>query len=264
MKSTIIAPRRAVRRQPRPFGEGLFAEDATPTVRTTFFGPAADRLATAMTTVCGPAPAPRVDPWDVEGPPESWPTSTDAELWTAADIPLEPLADPDGIPANVTRIAVIRGDERLEYRRGTDGERWLRVSDGSPIWATSADRAYREGKVAILADAPQITRPEPARPATARPEPFIPTFADCVEVLGFELGRQGIDAAPCKTWLPAIKDRFAFGLDRGTAARRELEAEEARRQDWEDTQEADALGLNRESHERAEAGLMPLPSVEMD
>ncbi len=90
----------------------------------------------------------------------------------------------------------------------------------------------------------------PMTPATTRPEPFIPTFGACVEILGFELGIQGIEAAPCKSWLPAIKDRFAVGLDSGPAALRDLEAEESQRQAWEDEMEAEALGLDLDPHER--------------
>ena len=127
-----------------------------------------------------------------------------------------------------------------------------------------ADEAYAAGRVAILEKAPPVCPADPMRPATTRPEPFIPTFGDCAEILGFELGLQGIDAAPCKSWLPAIQDRFAVGLDRGRAALLDLEAEEARRQAWEDEMEAEALGLDLDPHERAEAGLMPLPPVAMD
>ncbi len=251
MRSLLVIPTGAKRRrQPRPFGQGILDEPTPAPVMP-------DRLSAAMHTVYGPAPAaPAVDPWEKEyESPAEWPDDTDAERW-------EPAVDPDAIPASVSRVRLIGGLAEGEYRR-VGADRW-ESERGNVCGADALNRAYVAGRVAILADALPITHPEPAKPATGRPEPFIPSFADCVEMLGFELGRQGIDAAPCKSWQSPLKDRFASGFDRGTAARLTLEAEEARRQAWDDEMEAEALGLNMDPHERAEAGMMPLPGGPMD
>ncbi len=224
-KFSTLAPTRRAR---RPFGEGLLVDEA-------------------------PAPVSRL---------------TD---YFAAKVErgISPNGEIGAIPAGVQFIRITSGTSEGTYRRAEDphGRReWEITSNGTRrrLAGVCADEAYAAGRVAILDKAATVCPSDPVRPATTRPEPFIPTFGDCAEILGFELGIQGIDAAPCKSWLPAIKDRFAVGLGRGRAALRDLEAEEARRQAWEDEMEVEALGLELDPHERAEAGMTPLPGVTMD
>jgi hypothetical protein len=168
-------------------------------------------------------------------------------------------AYPDGIPSSVTRIALIRGDECHEYRRAEDGLRWLRVSDGSPIRATSADRAYREGKVAILPDAPDKA-PAPASPAPAprpapAPSPRPGRGGPSAEDVAFEMGRSAAleaghgDVAPEGPLTAAERAAWHAGLAAGLA-----EAERS------GAAALDALEVEQDWQARAEAGIYLPPA----
>ena len=183
---------------------------------------------------------------------------------------LAPSADPDSIPASVQFVRLLNSAAAGEFRRR--GETWARITDGRLICGATADREYRNGRVAIISR-PSVEAQAPAPstkiladlvPIGTKPQADrIPTMADRLWALGYELGRQGIDGKACSDWPAESRAAFDDGLASGEQSRiadmdHALEVDTCRSQSWDDELE------RHEAHELAEAGVFPGRGVAND
>jgi hypothetical protein len=145
-------------------------------------------------------------------------------------LPVEPA---EVIPPDVTRIRIVGLVSAGTYTATTDGHgrrEWADESKpGSRLLGGFADRRYREGKVAILADAAKRASGGPASvpTTTSAPSdgPVDPKAESVAWKLGFDLGRGGEDADLPSGVSARIRASFASGLEAGSRQREaDLEA----------------------------------------
>jgi hypothetical protein len=123
-----------------------------------------------------------------------------------------------------------------------------------------ANEAYAAGRVAIPIKPPAVCPADPIPQAsTAR----VPTQADRLWTVGYELGRQGIDGKACAERPESSRVAFDDGLASGKQSRmadmdHALKADTCGSQEWDD--EGDYL----DPAERAEAGMFPSRPIALD
>jgi hypothetical protein len=156
-----------------------------------------------------------------------------------------PAESTDVIPASVTRIRIVGLVSAGTYAATTDGHgrrEWAsETTTGARLLGAFADRRYREGKVAIVADAPAKAAQGLPTVPTTRPAPSVAPRdfdAECdAWKLAFDLARDGKDGSPLAGSSAWVKEAFAIGLRDGA---RQLDA------DLEATQRLEDAGTESE------------------